>query len=317
MANNNILESVEYFRIAAAAEKLNCSAEDLLHLGAIGKAEIIAPVLLKGSYEWPVSMDGTAYPESEPSFRSEFDILDHVILLTEDLKRIEAVGWAIPRGFFSPMRGMEIANYWRGDEVFAQLNLGKRIDEDLIVLHKMYLPDPDYDEIEPSCRREEHPEIFAALQECAMSVAWYAAPAQFDDIGYIKEVGIDREQGNAHREHENSKTTIEHLFLSRQELTRLAASATQDGVALKHSKTISAAEKVHGNAKRYSSRREQVLAFAIYCKSRFPEQCGNTAAKWAEVIDEKAGLFWKEDAKPPLSRGQIERLLGDALAMGK
>ena len=34
----------EYFRIDRAAEILRCSAFDLLHLGAVGKAEIMAPV---------------------------------------------------------------------------------------------------------------------------------------------------------------------------------------------------------------------------------------------------------------------------------
>lgn len=316
MAGRGILESTEYLRIAAAAEILGCAAHDLLHLGAIGKAEIMAPVLLKGSYEWPVSMCGTAYPESEPSFRSEFDISDRVILMKEDLKKIEAVGWAMPRAFFYPERGIEISNYWRGDEVFEQLSLDKRLDEDLIMLRKMYLSNPDCDDIEPSRRKDENPEIFAALQECAMSVAWYAAPPFFDGIAYKNEVGIGARQGNAHWENEGSKTTIEQLFLSQKELTRLTANALQDSAALKRSKAVSAPEKAHGNAKRYSSHREQVLAFAIYCKERYTEQCGNTATQWAEVIDEKAGLFWKKDARPPLSRGQIERLLREALTMG-
>lgn len=70
--------------------------------------------------------------------------------------------------------------------------------------------------------------------------------------------------------------------------------------------------KPHGNALRNNKVREEVLEFALYVIKKFPDQC-ESAAKWAQTIDEKAQLKWPDTAEPPLARATIEKLLGKAL----
>lgn len=67
----------------------------------------------------------------------------------------------------------------------------------------------------------------------------------------------------------------------------------------------------HHVAERFARYREQVLKAAIYCKETWPEQC-KTYRAWAELVDQKAQLFWPETGEPPLKPEQIERLLGSA-----
>jgi hypothetical protein len=68
----------------------------------------------------------------------------------------------------------------------------------------------------------------------------------------------------------------------------------------------------HGNSTRFGDDREEVLEFALYCLMYFREQC-ETIPKFAETIDEKSGLKWPNDGKPPLSRATIEKRLRSAL----
>lgn len=58
-----ISESTEYFRISKAAELLECTPEDLLHLGVNYKVEIMAPVLSEGVYEWAIEPESAGFPE--------------------------------------------------------------------------------------------------------------------------------------------------------------------------------------------------------------------------------------------------------------
>lgn len=307
MRNNSIFENGEYLRLVTAAESLGCSSHELLHLGAVGKAEIIAPVLLTGTYEWPVAWDGIAYPELEPPFISDFDIRDRVVLFADDLKRIEAVGWATPRAFFSPTRGLEIAKHWCGDCFFVgESNLDSTITEDLVAMNKSYFPDLAIDMQSDACPAEIMPPEFSVrMQENAISVPWYLARPEISDENVE---GLFDAKQNA----EPLKTTAEHLFISNAEFKRLAANAPQDYETLKRQQAGAKSKKVHRNAERYSSNREQILAFAIYCKDKFPDICGDHATEWAIAIDEKALLRWKS-GQPPLSRGQIENLLRNAM----
>lgn len=314
MTNNGILKNAEYFRLVTAAELLGCSAHELLHLGAIGKAEIMAPVLLNGTYEWPVGWDGMAYPEMEPSFRSDFDIRDRVVLLIDDLKKIEAVGGATPRTFFAPSKGLEIAKYWRGGSFFDSVpSLEEGTTEDQIITSKTYYPELAIEmQTQPEPAESKSPDFFARMQENAISVPWYLGRS-FRGRGKS-----DQDEGeflDGPQNAEFSKTTAEHLFISKAELNRLAENAPQDSAVLKRQQADAKRKKVHGNAERYSSKREQVLSFAIYCKDKWPEPCAGSVTNWAKVIDEKALLGW-ESGEPPLSRVEIEKLLRQALVIG-
>jgi len=307
MKNNSFLEGSEYLRLVTAAELLGCSTHELLHFGAIGKAEISAPVLLKGTYEWPVASDGTAFPELEPPFISDFDIRDRVVLFADDLKKLEAVGWVTPKAFFSPTRGLEIAKHWRGASFFESgLEFLEPITDDQVFLNKTYFPSLAIDmQDQTEAAESMSPEFFTRMQANAISVPWNLARPEIFDENY--DMSFDAQQNT-----EPLKTTAEHLFISKTEFNRLAANAPQDPAALKRQQASAKPKNVHGNSKRYSSNREQVLAFAIYCKDKFPDICGDHATEWAIAIDEKALLRWKS-GQPPLSRGQIENLLRNAM----
>lgn len=66
----------------------------------------------------------------------------------------------------------------------------------------------------------------------------------------------------------------------------------------------------HGGTERHAKTRELVLRAALYCKEKWPEQCGTTNREWACCIDEKAPLFWPGTGTPPMALDTIERLLG-------
>lgn len=307
MKNNSFLEGSEYLRLVTAAELLGCSTHELLHFGAIGKAEISAPVLLKGTYEWPVAWDGTAFPELEPPFISDFDIRDRVVLFADDLKKLEAVGWVTPKAFFSPTRGLEIAKHWRGAS-FSESVLGFHdpITDDQVILNKTYFPSLVIDmQAQTEVTESMSPGFFTRMQEHAVSIPWYLASPETSDEN--DDMLFDAQQNT-----ELLKTTAEHLFISKTEFNRLAANAPQDPAALKRQQASAKPKNVHGNSKRYSSNREQVLAFAIYCKEKWPADCFGSVTKWVEVIEEKARLRW-DSGEPPLSTVETENLLRDAV----
>ncbi|MCG9026890.1 hypothetical protein LH462_03375 [Laribacter hongkongensis] len=80
---------------------------------------------------------------------------------------------------------------------------------------------------------------------------------------------------------------------------------------LSHQATATQPQQLHGNSERHARNRESVLKAAMCCKANWPSQCGTTNRELARLIDEKAGLFWPESCKPPLSLDRIERLLGE------
>lgn len=121
------------------------------------------------------------------------------------------------------------------------------------------------------------------------------------------------------------KTTIEHLFISHEELDRIQKGGPLSEMAIERKRqgnSLGVPRIRHGNEEHNASTREEVLKFAIYCKAKWPEECKNPGGKetnraWAEIIDEKSGLAWPADNAPPLSRDTIERLLGEALKFGE
>lgn len=108
------IHQAEYLRLTQAAEKIGSTADKLLHLGAIGKADILAPVLAEGWYEWPVSSNGVPYPDNQVGFaKVKFGIHHRIILTRKDVATIEARGWVTPKAFFSPEAAEEHIVLWK------------------------------------------------------------------------------------------------------------------------------------------------------------------------------------------------------------
>lgn len=115
-----VLAQAEYFRLARAADLLDCKAEDLLHLGARARLRLLAPVLIAGAYTWPNESDGIPYPEIGAAERRVFDSTSRVFLLARDLAKIEATGFAMPTEFFAPEVAksvLEDARHWLDEPV--------------------------------------------------------------------------------------------------------------------------------------------------------------------------------------------------------
>jgi len=102
----SILDRAEYFKLSRASALLGCYPDDLLHLGATGQIDLMAPVLVERIYTWPHDQDSFAYPEMEQPHRCAFGVDDRVILLPYDLANIEAVGWSIPHRFIAPEKAL-------------------------------------------------------------------------------------------------------------------------------------------------------------------------------------------------------------------
>lgn len=102
-----ISQSIGYFRLSAAAKLLRCAPEILLQMGAVGHAEIMAPVVAGGLFEWLKGMAGIAFPGINGPFQREFGPADRVILTREDLAQIEEIGWVIPQSFIARSQAEE------------------------------------------------------------------------------------------------------------------------------------------------------------------------------------------------------------------
>ena len=106
--SQTVLTSSEYYSLVQAAKILECTPKHLLHLGAIGRISLLAPVMAGGVYEWPVGIAGLGFDEIDQPICCEFDIQDRVTLLRSDLLNIEAMGWTIPQSFGAAYKAREM-----------------------------------------------------------------------------------------------------------------------------------------------------------------------------------------------------------------
>ncbi|WP_284077385.1 hypothetical protein [Herbaspirillum aquaticum] len=253
-------EKLEYVRFARAAELIGCTQDELLHLGSIGEATFLAPVVAEGDYEWPVSEIGEKSWDNP--FIEKFDRSDRVILHRRDVAKIEAVGWVIPWLFFSPSVSRYVIKKFASSE-----------------------------------------DIREKMNASANAVPWYAVETGLEALrdDFMPRIKDTKE----------NRTTLDHLFLSISEIRRLQENVPQDGDAKQRRETAAEIGKEHGNSIRFSGHREEVLMAAIACLFKTKEDIRIAGVAWAELVDEKGGLFWKK-GNPPLSRSEIARLLNSA-----
>lgn len=113
------------------------------------------------------------------------------------------------------------------------------------------------------------------------------------------------------------KTTIDHLFISTEQLLWLTRRNPKESVTDSALNGVAPLEVEHnGHHERHAVPRVQVLMAAIYCFLNFEDRCRESNAEWARVIDEKAPLFWSAGT-PPLGLDLITRLLGKAKTPNK
>lgn len=302
--NDDVISSAsQYFRLTKAAALLECEAEDLLHLGTIGKAELLAPVVSAGVFEWPNGNVGLFFPEIDDPFQIQFNETDRVILHKHDLAKIEAIGWTRPKFFFAPAKAREvIAQHCEPVEDVLQ-NLQMERDEAISRL--------EAHQAQITRSFQGHPHEAAALEgmsklrtgglrdgpnfrlgrDVGFQSAWHALDVADDMVG---------------------RTELRHLFMAKSEVIRLRNQQPPGPELLARADQVARPE--HGNTTRYSKPRIAVLQAVIKCLSaKYGGKRGFSGSELAKLLEEQSVAIWPEAGKPPLELSGIEELLRDAL----
>lgn len=303
-------QKFEYVRLAQAAKLIGCDVDQLLHLGAIGEATLLAPVIAEGEYEWPV--DNAGQKSWQEPFRASFDTSDRVILHRRDVAKIEATGWVIPRLFFSPEVAGQIARCLDGVEQEdgagfrgmpkdvtqaknARIRRQSKANEiNIVQLTKLTASD--------GSEVADGKSAYELMMNHADTIPWFPARLPIDVLRATTVPSIEDKMDN--------RTTVDHLFLSTTEIQRLQENIPQDLAAEQRKDAITEPNKPHGNSSRFSISREEVLMAAIACLIN-DRKITITGIEWATIVDEKGGIFWKKGG-PPLVRSEITKLLNKA-----
>ncbi|WP_150559722.1 hypothetical protein [Pandoraea bronchicola] len=117
----------EHYRLSDAAATLNLTEDDLLHLGATGRADLSAPVLNEGLYSWgKFSPQLVQRPDLE-AVALWFSPSDRVVLHKEDVARLESTGGVRITSFVMPLGPLpDYAGEWFSydqvtPEIYAQM----------------------------------------------------------------------------------------------------------------------------------------------------------------------------------------------------
>lgn len=279
----HIYKGSTYFPIRFASKLLECSSEDLLHLGAIGKLEILAPVIAEGIYELTLRFLDTKPTTTEHCFNSA----ERVILSWEDIAKIEGQGWTIPKSFYSS-----------------------------ITVH-------EFDELLQSCMPESFDgkfarEIIKAWNKKNKHISSLAdSPMQIIRQYIEKELrkSLNVSAWHAKVQDNAERTTISHLFISKIELERLKSGYPQGPDSLARQQNYFSDEELESsykNNENFSSFREEVLVAAIFCNENLQAMYVD-ASKWADKIISEAEHIWPDTKVAPLGHEGIQRLLTAAL----
>lgn len=286
--NERIFGYSNYFRINRASEILECTADELLHLGVMNQVRIMAPVFAEGLYEWSIHPESTLFPEIVERPKHYFNAADRVVLSCTDLAIIEASGCVTPELFYAPTQSKSMDELLKSfhDQLSLayepeDINTVTKSHGENVIFSIVYAPlkllKPDSDLIPKRINRYFD--------------AWYPLFPTGNDAA----------------------TTINDLFISRKEIERLKLGQPQE--LSSPVEPEGNAKVVHGNTLKNKLIEISILKAAIYCYKISPNQCNN-GSEFAKVIDEKALLFWKQGS-PPRSLDWIERILRDALNQEK
>lgn len=157
-------------------------------MGVLGQVKLLAPVLKPGIYAWTPDEDsiewGLGLRKLDLTFHRTFGLTDRVILGRDDLAKIEARGWAIPKKFSAPMAASD--EFWTW-EARAREGFG-------------------------ACQLTAHERYFATL---AFHNPWHLTDSR------AKRTSRKRLEG-APRSAAVDRTTLKHLFIPIEEVNRLA-----------------------------------------------------------------------------------------------
>lgn len=307
-----ISSAVEYYRLELAAKNLGCSAEELLHLGVIGKAQIMAPVLMSGEYEWR-GLEAGAFPELKEPIRRDFGTSDRVILLSEDLAQIEAIGWATPTQFSYPSRARDAVK-------FERAFLGYGFEQESVEIHQYELNQMVNERVMQILSASQGQNVSGGVslkgksesvdETCSLSGKGGVNDADTYNKFLLQQRAYFLPWRAIESEDAQIKTEINHLFISRHEIDRIKAGKPLDEI----SQVISDGEV--GSGSHWGPKREVLLMAAIYCKATWPKDCEDVSywiARTQLVLQE----VWPHMKKPAFSESYISRKLNEAINLEK
>ena len=287
----------EYYRIAKAADILHCTADDLLHLGVIGKLEILAPIMTHGTYIWSAENYSIMIEGLDEPLHREFGPADRVILSLYDLAQIEGSGSTTPHHFYSPDKALELIEYgetWNAPHEEEIVNRTPTHPESL----ESYPPAPLY---KLTTKKEDSTSTLGTRHNLILS-AVSATPWIAQEDHHLK----------------TKETTIDHLFVSNREINRILSNTPQDKSAIDRNAHEKKTKKPHGNTERNAVDREPMLHAAIYCLAKYKHQLlkgkssdqSVSAAALARAIVTNASFFWDSNKYKEMHNSEvIERRL--------
>jgi hypothetical protein len=260
---------IQYYKLHNAAAQLGCTTEELLHIGVLGKVEILAPIVAASKFVWPTRGAEVGFLELDTPFIHYFNAASRVALFPSDLAQIEAVGWTIPWRFYAPeysRRVIETAPKTFEEALAERHAQQTQKDEELDRLSaNANFPCPfpaqrDFDQEAKNLRN---------MREAAFYAPWiqYVESEEplYDDM---------------------PKTTLENLFISKSELDRLREGRQQEN-PLPESE-IGQQEHVrqpHAGVERHAKPRLESLLVAVWVYRKEIKTIVKDATKWARKVE--------------------------------
>lgn len=307
---NNFIEHVQFYRINKVAEILGCTTDDVLQLGISGKIAISAPIIAGGKYTWPNGLALVAFPEISEPFTCAFDEVDRVILSMHDLARIEAVGGVIPQSFISTSRAQQaIDSCFESFEEIVNFEhrpiseLLKMATDERLKFEAFLDADPQYCNDDKALIAKSLFEDPGPMPEGARLAFHKFQRRSADDWYKLRKLGFEsiwKSTGQIKRT--PPKTTIDHLFVSREQVESLT------NVAPKNQKKADTYDVENGHTERHHANREAILFAFAYCLQTYGAEPPKKATEWARLIEQRCADFWTT-GQPRLSLQKIEEII--------
>jgi hypothetical protein len=302
--SEKFIDLMQLMKLEKAANLLSCGTDELLHLGATGRLEVVAPVVAEGEFSWPPDIMASGLIEFDAPIVRYFDASSRIMLFPSDVAKIEAVGWTIPWRFYSPFHSQKSID-----------QAPRSFEDSLIERHEKR-------ERAASSFAERFSDIDKLLLEmkpdvdsATNSLIDIPGSLEFDRAGieYLRKTALDLSWTMVEPFDENSeRTTVEHLFISRQEFFRLRDGSPQTMPVPTVELSSTPPKPIHGNTERHSKNRFEVLFAAIWSYRNEIEKLVGTTEKWTEMVEIVSRSVWGEDCTP-IRHITIKELLDDVL----
>jgi hypothetical protein len=273
-------------------------------LGATGRLEIIAPVVAAGEFSWPPDVIASGLIEFDAPVVRYFDASSRIMLFPSDLAKIEAVGWAIPWRFYSPRHAQE-----------AIKQAPRDFEDSLTARHERRTrATPNFVERFPELNKRLLERNSDGKFELTTAVA-RPGSLEFDREGIesLRETALDLPWTMVEAfDEKTERTTVEHLFISRDEFLRLRDGTPQ--IKNLPQPELNPPTSEHGNTGHNYRKKYQVLLAAIWVHRKAIKDIAKSAPEWTRKIETEAAYsFWPEKNAPPVGYRKIEETLRLAL----